>query len=112
MNKQNSSAKSTHNKIDVSPLILIGGFFTPILPASFVQFLTLISADNRDLVLLGLDWKKGAMSNPRWGYFRIISGTIGGGVLGFYFMHRAELKYKVCFSLFRDLEFLGYSRLN
>ncbi|EYU21489.1 hypothetical protein MIMGU_mgv1a017578mg [Erythranthe guttata] len=34
------------------------------------------------------------LKNPRWGYFRIISGTVLGGVLGFYLMHRAELKYK------------------
>ncbi|KAH6826710.1 hypothetical protein C2S53_016915 [Perilla frutescens var. hirtella] len=34
------------------------------------------------------------MSNPRWGYFRIIAGTLAGGMVGFYFMHRAELKYK------------------
>ncbi|KAK6125018.1 hypothetical protein DH2020_041292 [Rehmannia glutinosa] len=34
------------------------------------------------------------MKSPRWGYFRIISGTLLGGMLGFYFMHRAELKYK------------------
>ncbi|KAH6782186.1 ATP-dependent helicase/nuclease subunit [Perilla frutescens var. hirtella] len=34
------------------------------------------------------------MSNPRWGYFRIIAGTLVGGMAGFYFMHRAELKYK------------------
>ncbi|KAL8458324.1 hypothetical protein ACS0TY_035995 [Phlomoides rotata] len=37
--------------------------------------------------------KRGVM-NPRWGYFRIITGTLLGGVLGFYCMHRAELKYK------------------
>ncbi|PIN01277.1 hypothetical protein CDL12_26217 [Handroanthus impetiginosus] len=34
------------------------------------------------------------MKNPRWGYFRIVTGTIVGGIFGFYFMHRAELKYK------------------
>ncbi|RAL41273.1 hypothetical protein DM860_010067 [Cuscuta australis] len=34
------------------------------------------------------------MRSPRWGYFRIITGTIAGGILGFYVMHRAELKYK------------------
>lgn len=34
------------------------------------------------------------MSSLRWGYIRIIAGTIGGGILGFYFMHRAELFYK------------------
>ena len=31
----------------------------------------------------------------RWGYFRIITGTIVGGILGFYVMHRVELSYKV-----------------
>ncbi|GFS32408.1 hypothetical protein Acr_00g0022600 [Actinidia rufa] len=30
----------------------------------------------------------------RWGYFRIITGTIVGGVLWFYVMHRVELSYK------------------
>lgn len=39
--------------------------------------------------------KRGVMKSPRWGYFRIITGTLVGGVLGFYCMHRAELKYKV-----------------
>lgn len=34
------------------------------------------------------------MRSTRWGYVRIITGTIGGGMLGFYFMHRAELMYK------------------
>ncbi|KAK6784852.1 hypothetical protein RDI58_018307 [Solanum bulbocastanum] len=34
------------------------------------------------------------MKSPRWGYVRIISGTIFGGILGFYLMHRAELQYK------------------
>lgn len=34
------------------------------------------------------------MKSPRWGYFRIITGTIFGGVLGFYVMHRIELMYK------------------
>ncbi|KAL3631923.1 hypothetical protein CASFOL_024907 [Castilleja foliolosa] len=38
------------------------------------------------------------MRSPRWGYFRIISGTLLGGMLGFYFMHRAELKYKEMWS--------------
>lgn len=39
------------------------------------------------------------MNASIWGYFRIISGTLAGGIAGFYFMHRAELKYKVCLSL-------------
>nr|XP_009782381.1 PREDICTED: uncharacterized protein LOC104231130 [Nicotiana sylvestris]XP_009782386.1 PREDICTED: uncharacterized protein LOC104231130 [Nicotiana sylvestris]XP_009782396.1 PREDICTED: uncharacterized protein LOC104231130 [Nicotiana sylvestris]XP_009782404.1 PREDICTED: uncharacterized protein LOC104231130 [Nicotiana sylvestris] len=34
------------------------------------------------------------MRSSRWGYVRIITGTILGGILGFYAMHRAELKYK------------------
>ncbi|KAF7819848.1 uncharacterized protein G2W53_025303 [Senna tora] len=36
------------------------------------------------------------MRNPsnRWGYIRIITGTIVGGVLGFYVMHRVEASYK------------------
>ncbi|KAL5726292.1 hypothetical protein ACHQM5_009346 [Ranunculus cassubicifolius] len=29
-----------------------------------------------------------------WGYVRIISGTIAGGMLGFYVMHRMEISYK------------------
>ncbi|KAK4776315.1 hypothetical protein SAY86_005003 [Trapa natans] len=29
-----------------------------------------------------------------WGYFRIITGTVLGGVLGFYVMHRVEIGYK------------------
>lgn len=30
----------------------------------------------------------------RWGYTRIIAGTILGGILGFYVMHRVEISYK------------------
>lgn len=30
----------------------------------------------------------------RWGYARIIAGTILGGILGFYVMHRVEISYK------------------
>ncbi|KAK9021911.1 hypothetical protein V6N11_011874 [Hibiscus sabdariffa] len=30
----------------------------------------------------------------KWGYVRIITGTIFGGILGFYVMHRVELSYK------------------
>ncbi|PKI70381.1 uncharacterized protein LOC116187648 [Punica granatum] len=33
-------------------------------------------------------------ASPRWGYVRIITGTILGGVLGFYVMHRVEISYK------------------
>lgn len=36
---------------------------------------------------------------------RIISGTLVGGMLGFYLMHRAELKYKVCCCF--DFNFVG-----
>ncbi|KAL9247183.1 hypothetical protein vseg_020641 [Gypsophila vaccaria] len=32
--------------------------------------------------------------SQRWGYARIIVGTIAGGMLGFYVMHRLELSYK------------------
>ncbi|XP_052175063.1 uncharacterized protein LOC127789966 isoform X2 [Diospyros lotus] len=34
------------------------------------------------------------VGSVRWGYFRIITGTILGGILGFYVMHRTELHYK------------------
>ncbi|KAF5175184.1 ATP-dependent helicase/nuclease subunit [Thalictrum thalictroides] len=38
----------------------------------------------------------GAVRSPSqtWGYIRIISGTILGGALGFYVMHRLEVSYK------------------
>lgn len=36
----------------------------------------------------------------KWAYMRIIAGTIVGGVLGFYVMHRVELGYKVTPLLF------------
>ncbi|XP_058738690.1 uncharacterized protein LOC131610687 [Vicia villosa] len=32
--------------------------------------------------------------SQRWGYIRIMSGTIFGGILGFYVMHRVEISYK------------------
>ncbi|KAK7251590.1 hypothetical protein RIF29_34918 [Crotalaria pallida] len=32
--------------------------------------------------------------SQKWGYIRIISGTIVGGILGFYVMHRLETGYK------------------
>ncbi|EEF50640.1 uncharacterized protein LOC8286737 [Ricinus communis] len=35
-----------------------------------------------------------ALDSLKWGYIRIISGTILGGILGFYVMHRAEVSYK------------------
>ncbi|XP_028805532.1 uncharacterized protein LOC114760441 [Neltuma alba] len=36
------------------------------------------------------------MRNPshKWAYIRIITGTIVGGILGFYVMHRLEANYK------------------
>ncbi|KAH1075637.1 hypothetical protein J1N35_027965 [Gossypium stocksii] len=34
------------------------------------------------------------MNSVQWGYVRIITGTIFGGILGFYVMHRVELNYK------------------
>lgn len=39
----------------------------------------------------------GIAASARWGYVRIITGTILGGVLGFYVMHRVEINYKVVF---------------
>ncbi|KAI4341490.1 hypothetical protein MLD38_026209 [Melastoma candidum] len=33
--------------------------------------------------------------SQRWGYVRIITGTILGGILGFYVMHRVEVSYTV-----------------
>jgi hypothetical protein len=46
--------------------------------------------------------KKMALNSQKWGYVRIITGTILGGVLGFYVMHRVEVSYKVkaSFSIF------------
>ncbi|XP_039044629.1 uncharacterized protein LOC120184161, partial [Hibiscus syriacus] len=38
--------------------------------------------------------KKLGTNSVKWGYVRIITGTIFGGILGFYFMHRVELSYK------------------
>lgn len=35
-----------------------------------------------------------ALNSQRWGYVRIITGTILGGVLGFFVMHRVEVSYK------------------
>ncbi|WRX18051.1 hypothetical protein QQP08_010538 [Theobroma cacao] len=35
-----------------------------------------------------------AMNSVKWGYVRIITGTILGGALGFYVMHRVEVSYK------------------
>ncbi|XP_020233260.1 uncharacterized protein LOC109813479 [Cajanus cajan] len=32
--------------------------------------------------------------SQKWGYIRIITGTIVGGILGFYVMHRVETNYK------------------
>ncbi|CAO2827635.1 unnamed protein product [Amaranthus hypochondriacus] len=32
--------------------------------------------------------------SQRWAYVRIIAGTIAGGILGFYVMHRVEISYK------------------
>lgn len=37
-----------------------------------------------------------ALSSLTWGYARIIAGTLLGGALGFYVMHRIEVSYKVC----------------
>ncbi|KAJ9174076.1 hypothetical protein P3X46_017146 [Hevea brasiliensis] len=35
-----------------------------------------------------------ALDSLKWGYIRIITGTILGGILGFYVMHRVEVAYK------------------
>ncbi|MED6107936.1 hypothetical protein PIB30_018777 [Stylosanthes scabra] len=35
-----------------------------------------------------------AAASQRWGYVRIISGTIIGGIIGFYYMHHLENNYK------------------
>ncbi|KAJ0104963.1 uncharacterized protein LOC116146338 [Pistacia vera] len=35
-----------------------------------------------------------AVSSPYWASVRIITGTISGGILGFYVMHRVEISYK------------------
>lgn len=37
----------------------------------------------------------GGGASPRWGYVRIIAGTVIGGIVGFYVMHRVEISYKV-----------------
>ncbi|KAJ4832669.1 hypothetical protein Tsubulata_047355, partial [Turnera subulata] len=43
----------------------------------------------------GFAKRKGmALNSQKWGYVRIITGTILGGVLGFYVMHRLEVSYK------------------
>ncbi|XP_019096216.1 PREDICTED: uncharacterized protein LOC104765713 [Camelina sativa] len=36
-----------------------------------------------------------ALSSLTWGYARIIAGTLVGGALGFYVMHRIEVSYKM-----------------
>ncbi|KAF9673000.1 hypothetical protein SADUNF_Sadunf11G0102800 [Salix dunnii] len=36
-----------------------------------------------------------ALNSQKWGYVRIITGTLLGGVLGFYVMHRVEVSYKL-----------------
>ena len=40
-----------------------------------------------------------ALSSLTWGYARIIAGTLVGGTIGFYVMHRIEVRYKVSFYL-------------
>ncbi|KAL2321230.1 hypothetical protein Fmac_030199 [Flemingia macrophylla] len=42
----------------------------------------------------------------KWGYIRIITGTILGGILGFYVMHRLETNYKVSIPSLSPLSFL------
>lgn len=47
-----------------------------------------------------------------WAYARIIAGTLLGGTLGFYVMHRVEVSYKVCFFfLCSTLRFTGFLHL-
>ncbi|KAL1221602.1 hypothetical protein V5N11_026219 [Cardamine amara subsp. amara] len=36
-----------------------------------------------------------ALNSQTWGYARIIAGTLLGGALGFYVMHRIEVSYKI-----------------
>ncbi|CAG7877190.1 unnamed protein product [Brassica rapa] len=36
-----------------------------------------------------------ALSSMTWAYARIIAGTLLGGTLGFYVMHRVEVSYKM-----------------
>lgn len=38
--------------------------------------------------------EKMAVASPYWASVRIITGTILGGILGFYVMHRMEISYK------------------
>lgn len=40
-------------------------------------------------------WPEEMVGSQKWAYIRIITGTILGGVLGFYVMHRVEISYKV-----------------
>ncbi|TYH41356.1 hypothetical protein ES332_D12G310900v1 [Gossypium tomentosum] len=35
------------------------------------------------------------MNSVQWGYVRIITGTIFGGILGFYVMHREKMKERL-----------------
>ncbi|KAK2974432.1 hypothetical protein RJ640_011329 [Escallonia rubra] len=42
-----------------------------------------------------------------WGYARIITGTLVGGALGFYVMHRLEISYKVRLTLLCYLRFIN-----
>ncbi|KAJ0989208.1 hypothetical protein J5N97_007564 [Dioscorea zingiberensis] len=34
------------------------------------------------------------MASYHWAYIRIMAGTVLGGVVGFYVMHRVEISYK------------------
>lgn len=40
-----------------------------------------------------------AVGSAYWASVRVICGTIAGGILGFYVMHRVEISYKVNFLL-------------
>lgn len=51
-------------------------------------------------------------SSRKWAYTRIIAGTIVGGVLGFYVMHRVEVGYKVTPLLFNFSFLIISTRIN
>lgn len=51
------------------------------------------------------------MASLRWAYVRIITGTILGGVLGFYVMHQVETSYKVSLFSFPRSPFCRFACL-
>uniref|UniRef100_A0A0A0LPI8 Uncharacterized protein n=1 Tax=Cucumis sativus TaxID=3659 RepID=A0A0A0LPI8_CUCSA len=50
-------------------------------------------------------------SSRKWAYIRIITGTVVGGVLGFYVMHRVEVGYKEKMKERAKVEVRGFSAL-